>query len=1158
MPRTSLGLSLLLLLCLATGFAAGQARVVDPEPAAEPAKEAPEEAKPALPAEWAQSLPWRSIGPGNMGGRITALAVYEKDPTIWWASTASGGLLKTTNNGVTFEHQFDREQTVSIGDVAVAQSDPEIVWIGTGESNPRNSVSWGNGVYKSTDGGSTWKHMGLDDSFQIGRIAIHPTDPNVVYVGALGRLWGPNDTRGLYKTSDGGATWERVFFLDEDNGVIDVQMHPTNPDTLLIAAYERRRDGFDTNDPAVRFGEKAGLYKTQDAGKTWRRITEGLPTVKLGRIGIDYYRADPQTVFMLVESEKIGKEPENAAYMGLNGENAEVGARVTSVEREGPALIAGIRKGDIIIAVDGKAVHTYQDLIVQIREHLAGDQVKVEVSRDKRSVFLDLQFATRPDPKEGERRRRSPFQGMLGGQRENIQGQQGEDEHEYGGVYKSTDGGESWERVNSLNPRPMYFSQIRVDPTDDKYVYVLGVSLYKSNDGGKTFSNDGAGRGVHVDHHALWIDPQDPRHMILGNDGGMYVTYDRMENWDHHNQVAIGQFYRVAVSPERDYKVYGGLQDNGSWGGPNRVSHDSGPGNGDWRSVGGGDGFVCQVDAKDPNLVYFESQNGGMSRRHLVTGERARIRPERPGGRRRGPSPYRFNWNTPFVLSHHNSKIYYVAGNHVFRSLDRGEGLKKISPEISATKRGTATAFAESPIDPNVLYVGTDDGALWLTEDGGHAWLALIGAEESGSEASEVSLDRQVFYSMSSDDPPATPQRRNRFGRFMERLKQSDANGDGKIQRSEMPERLAGIFDRVDKDSDGVLSMEEIQEYAESRQSRRGAARGSGEGEEGRRRDPEARADDPELSNRSIFQLGSSLLDQLPRRLWVSDIVCSRFDAKRVYVTFDGHRSDDDAPYIFVTEDQGKTWAPLHETLPRSAGSVRTIEEDRVRADTLYLGTEFGAWVSIDRGKTWGKLGNLPTVAVHEFAQHALVDDLVAGTHGRSVWVLDVKALRQVSPETSKQAVTLYEPAPAVIWRSDLRRGATRDFTGRNPAAGASIWYSLEKDTPNLKLRITELDGKLVRELQPKTEAGFHRTVWNLRRAVPEGRRSRFRRGQRVEPGKYIVALVLGEKTWSQELTVGTDPNFPDASWLQYEELEEEFFRSDEDAAEEPAEDQGV
>src|SRR5579883_221706 len=847
--------------------------------------------------EWFRSLTWRCIGPANMGGRITALAVYEADPTTYWVGTASGGLLKTTNNGVTFEHQFDHEATVSIGDVCVAPSDKSIVWVGSGEGNPRNSVSYGNGVYKSTDGGKSWRNMGLKKTFQIGRILIHPSNPDIVYVAALGRLYGPNEERGLFKTCDGGKTWEKILYINDKTGVIDLHMHPVDPETLLAAAYERQRDGYDYNDPAKKFGAGSGLYRTTDGGKSWQKITKGLPTCKLGRIGIDWYRKDPHVVFLLVESEKIGGTPHPVAGKGSNG-------------------------GTL------------------------------------------------------------PYLDRLGGQAENVQDKQGPNGFEYGGVFKSTDGGRSWTRLNSLNPRPMYFSQIRVDPNDDNYVYVLGISLHRSRDGGRTF-DDEAGHGAHGDHHALWIDPLDGRHMILGGDGGYYVTYDRTANWDRLNHMAIAQFYHVAVDTRRDYRVFGGLQDNGTWGGPSRTHSLTGPINEDWVRIGGGDGFRCAVDPTDPDLVYSTAQWGALRRSNLRTGETESIRP--PNARR-----YRFNWNTPFLLSHHNSHIFYCAGNVVFRSLDRGNDLRVISPDITATERGSAAALAESPRNPEVLYVGSDDGYLWVTRDGGKEW--------------------------------------------------------------------SNITKNVG----------------------------------------------------------------LPGLRWVASIEPSRFEEGRAYAVFDGHRSDDNEPYVYVTEDYGKTWKSLRGNLPW--GSTRVLREDIDNSDLLYLGTEFGAWCSLDRGQMWKSLNtNLPTVAIHDFAIHPTAGEIIAATHGRSLWILDVTALRQLTPQALKADARLYRPATAVRQRMEPSRGQTnRRFAGENPPQGAVIWYSLGKKASKASLKVVDIEGQLVRELKADTQPGLHKIVWNLAHARPRPSRNRSvpEAARPVAPGSYLVVLTVDGREYRQALRV--------------------------------------
>jgi photosystem II stability/assembly factor-like uncharacterized protein len=1002
--------------------------------------------------EWLKALNWRCIGPASMGGRITAISVFENDPCTYFIGTASGGLLKTVNNGVTFEHQFDHEATVSIGDVCVAPSDRNIVWVGTGEANPRNSVSYGDGVYKSTDGGKTWKNMGLKKSFQIGRIAIHPKNPNIVYVGALGRLYGPHEERGLFKTTDGGVSWQKVLYTDDKTGVIDIRMHPSDPETLLVAMYERRRDEFDTHrgepppadgydnyDPIKKWGPGSALYKTTDGGKTFRKLSKGLPTCHLGRIGLDYYRKDPNIVFAIIDTEKIGMGLAATAdnvYLGVVGEDADAGMRVTQIVAGSPAAQAGIKTGDVIVKVDKKPVPSFGQLSQLVRVHKAGDKLAVDLTREGKSQEVLVTLKNQPAGTQpaglfgGSKNRPNSF--MYGGQRENLQDKQGPDSFQYGGIYKSIDGGESWTRINSLNPRPMYFSQIRVDPSDDKFLVVLGISLYRSSDGGKTFQPDG-GQGVHPDQHALWIDPKDGRHMIVGCDGGFYATYDRMANWDFLNHLAIGQFYHVAVDNRKPYRVYGGLQDNGSWAGPSRSLSGTGPVNADWVLLGGGDGFACQVDAGDPDLVYWEFQDGNMFRRNLRTGEMTMLRPkalEEGPPRMNWSAPflvplghlplvplmptlvkpdtrYRFNWNTPLILSSHNSHIFYCAGNYVFRSLKQGSDLRPISPEITRTKRGSATVLAESPRNSDVLYVGTDDGALWVTRDGGVHWASI--AEKVG----------------------------------------------------------------------------------------------------------------------------------LPGPRWVASIEPSRFIEGRAYVVFDAHRSDDDEPYVYVTEDYGQTWKSLRANLP--SGSSRVLREDVENSSLLFLGTEFATWVSLNRGVSWTKLNNnLPTVAVHDLAIHPSAGEMVAATHGRSLWVLDITPLRQMNAEVLKEKAHLYQPNTAIRWRSEPDRDSpygvgARRFSGQNPPPGAQIYFSLTEKPQKITLKVVDIAGKTVQEFIPKPEPGLYRVDWNLLRTGPRPVGSAPRRqfgippARPVDAGMYRVILTADGRELTQTLRVEPDPTVPTA-----------------------------
>ena len=1044
-----------------------------------------------LPDAWAQATHWRSIGPTTMGGRIIALAVYEAEPSTWWAATASGGLVKTTNNGVTFEHQFDHEAVVSIGHVAVSQSNKDIVWVGTGEANPRNSVSYGNGVYKSTDGGKTWAHMGLDKTFQTGRIAIHPTNPDIVYVGALGRLYGPNEERGLYKTTDGGKTWNKVLYVDDQTGVVDIDMHPTDPDTLMVATYERARDGFDTNDPAKRWGPGGGIWKTTDGGVNWMRIKTGLPSCQIGRVGIDYYRKDPNVLMAIVESEMIAKQPDDAAYHGAQLATADAGVKIATVERSRggargnrrgggrggdqtedaeqqkkpeptPAAKAGLKKDDVILAVGGKRVNSEQQFERECRQYRAGDEVVLSIVRDRKDLEVTIKFGKYP------KGARSPFVGTLGGQSGGSPDLQGENGHEYGGIYKSTDGGDSWTRINTLNPRPMYYSQIRIDPSNSDNIMVLGTSLYRSTDGGKTFDR-GAGSGMHVDHHAEWIDPNNGDHIIHGCDGGIYVTWDAGKNWDHLNHVAIGQFYHVGVSSDRNYRVYGGLQDNGSWGGPSRTA-GTGARNTDWVRVGGGDGFRCLVDPDDPNVVYSQSQNGPPSWRNLKNSERGSLRSRGGRGER-----VRFNWETPYILSAHNSKIVYTAGNKVFKSLNRGRNMEAISDNITNTDRGSATALAESPKDDDIVYVGTDDGALWATHDGGASWFDCF---EVAPEAPAV--EAPIGEDATGQEPPRGPN--------------------------------AGV----------------------------------------------AAVADPTAAR--------PIRDLVPGPRWVSELVASKFDAKRAYVTLDGHRSDDDAAYALMTEDGGKSWRSLTGDLPENAGSTRTIAEDPVNEDVLYLGTEFQAFVSLDRGEHWTRLnGDLPTVAVHAFAIHVPSGEIVAGTHGRSLWITSVNELRQMTKEVLAKDVHFYEPVAAVIWRGGLSTGDTnRRFAGENPRDGAQFAYHLKKAARSVKLEILDSSGKAVRELNVKKEKGLHRVTWNLRGPVdiPEGASERARQwymsrgGSRVGPGTYTARLTVDGEQLVRKVKVEIDPDHPDPSWIANEDaaaLQEFLEELERDEAEQRA-----
>lgn len=653
---------------------------------------------------------FRSIGPASMGGRIDDIAAVEADPSTIYVGLATGGVWKTTNNGTTWSPIFDAYTVCSVGALAVDQKNPDVVWVGTGEANNRQSSSFGDGIYKSTDGGKTFKNVGLKDTQSIARIVIDPKNSDVVYVAAIGHLFGPNPERGVYKTVDGGKTWNLIKAVDADTGFTDIAIDPGDPKVLYAASYQRRRVpwGFNGGGPG------SGLWKTTDAGKTWTRVAgNGFPEGFLGRIGIAVSRSRPNVLYAQIEV----------------GASAGTGGNVTADGKEAqPGTFSGFggRRGDV----------------------------------------QPGQAPPPPDPKRS-------------------------------GVWRSDDRGRTWKVVSNNNDRPMYYSQIRVDPTNDQVVYTMGAPFHKSVDGGRTFKV--VGGIAHSDHHAMWIDPKNPKHLIIGNDGGLDVSYDQAETWEFVNTLPVGQFYAVSADMRKPYFVYGGLQDNGTWGGPSAVRGVQGITNAEWFRVGGGDGFYTQADPSDWSTIYVESQDGNVQRLDLRSGRPANIRPRaasRPGQGQRGqpageeqpgqlaalaaqfgfgsqranivPAPpegtqYRFFWNTPILLSPHNPRTVYIGANQLFRSFDRGDtyvGSPDLTKGISrfvrpimgvagdapmASKHDGAGAFSsivtisESPVVPGIIWAGTNDGNVQVTRDGGATWKNVADAVPGVPKETHVS-----------------------------------------------------------------------------------------------------------------------------------------------------------------------------------------------------------------------------------------------------------------------------------------------------------------------------------------------------------------------------------------------------------------------------------
>ncbi len=872
--------------------------------------------------------------------------------------------------------------------------------------------------------------MGLEDSQSIARIVIDPKDPNIVYVAVLGHLFGPNKERGVYKTTDGGKTWNNVKFIDEDTGFTDIVMDPSESKTLYAASYQRRRTSWGFNGS----GPGSGIWKTTDAGKTWAKLQgNGLPEGLLGRIGIDVSRSNPNVVYAQME---VG------ASAGTGGDEPNPGGGGPPGATPTPAASPGASPG-------------------------AGANPAASPT------------PAVPDPKKS-------------------------------GVWRSDDKGKTWRVVSTCfnaancneNNRPMYYSQIRVDPSNSENVFVGGLNFSRSTDGGKTFKSLQPGI-AHSDHHACWIDPKNGKHILIGNDGGLDVTYDQGDTWEFINTIPAAQFYAVAARMRKPYYVYGGLQDNGSWGGPSQTRSGAGITNADWFRTGGGDGFYSQADPTDPNILYSESQNGAMSRTDLRTGRSQSIRPRvavrRGGGGGRGqggggggggagrggdapaanpaatdpqaaiqaiiaaggfgggganfatsnvvPPPaendqYRFYWNTPLVISPHNPRLLYAGANRLFKSLDRGDtwtstidltkhidrntlsimGVAGKDPMASKndgyTSYGYVVTVAESPIVPGILWVGTDDGNVQVSRDSGATW-------------------------------------------------------------TNVAKNVPGIGDTYH----------------------------------------------------------------------ISRVEPSHYDAGTCYLAVDGHRSDDLKPYVFVTRDYGSTWTSVVGNLP-AVGNVNVIREDPRNKDLLYAGTEFGLFISLNGGKEWKQfMSGMPRIRVDDILVHPRDNDLIIGTHGRGIYILDdVSALQQLTTKVMDADAFLFDVRPGIQWFNDVRlgryTGGAKNYRGNNPQPGTAISYYL-KSAPagDVKITISDYSGKVIRTIAGTKEAGLNRMQWNVRGDPPArpanlppgfggggggggggGFGGFFNIGPVIEPGTYAVKLSLNGKDYTTKVVVEADP----------------------------------
>jgi photosystem II stability/assembly factor-like uncharacterized protein len=879
----------------------------------------------AIQPEVLNGLKLRAIGPALTSGRVVGFAVHPQNRNHYYAAAASGGVWKTTNGGTTWIPIFDEQGSYSIGTVLLDPAHPQVVWVGTGENNSQRSVGYGDGVYRSDDGGKTWKNVGLKTSEHIGKILIHPGNSDIVYVAAQGPLWGPGGERGLFKTTDGGKTWKNVLAISPNTGVTDVVLDPRNPDVLVAASYQRRRHVW----TLINGGPESALYKSFDGGSTWTKLNSGLPTGDLGRIGLALAASNPDVLYAIIEAS------------------------------------------------------------------------------DKK-----------------------------------------------GGIFRSADLGATWERRNEFDQQAQYYAHLAVDPHNSDRVFVMGVHIQVSSDGGKTLTRLSE-RFKHVDSHTIWMDPRDPDFYRVGCDGGIYESHDRGANWRFIDNLPITQFYDVAVDDGAPfYHVYGGTQDNNTLGGPARTRSIHGVLNSDWFVTQGGDGFQSRVDPGDPYTVYSEAQYGDLVRFDRRTGEKVGIQPV-PG---KDEPPLRWNWDSPLLISPHSHTRLYFAANKLFRSDDRGDSWKTISPDltrqldrnqlavmnkvwnadavaknVSTSFYGNIVALAESPKHEGLLYAGTDDGLVQVTEDGGQSWR------------------------------------------------------------------------KIDKFPD------------------------------------------------------------VPERTYVSRLLASRHAAQSVYASFDNHKNADFAPYVLKSVDAGKNWTSIKGDLPAN-GPVLAIAEDREQANLLFAGTEFGLYFSIDGGSKWVRLkSGLPTIAVRDLALQGQMDDLVVGTFGRGMYVLDdYSPLRALTPDFLARPAALLPIRKAVLYIPERPLGLRgKGFQGEafyaaeNPPYGATISYYLketiqtlkekrheaekeaakkeirtpypthaelraeaEEEPPSILLTITDSSGREVRTIAGPVTKGLHRVTWDLRQPAPtlprpgrpqEAAEDPFQEppaGPLVMPGSYRVKMA--------------------------------------------------
>ncbi len=789
-------------------------------------------------------IAFRNIGPTIMSGRVSDLDVNNDDPTEFYVAYASGGVWHTTNNGQSFTPIFDNTDVLTVGDIAVNWGSPRTIWVGTGEVNSSRSSYSGIGIYKSRDNGKNWEYLGLPESHHIGKIQLHPANPDIAWVAALGHLYSPNKDRGVYKTTDGGRNWKLTLFINDNTGAVDLDINPTNPNELYAAMWNRSRRAWKFEES----GKTSGIYKSSDGGETWKLITgagSGFVNDRVGRIGIAVYPKDPSVIWAVVDNNNLKPDTSTKKTDTLYKKED-----FRDISKE---AFAGL-KNNLLDTFLRKNGFPRKYTAKNVKEMVAEDKVKPT------SLWEYL------DTDDG-------FQnaGIFGCE-----------------IYKSTDGGMSWKKTNTkdiniFSTYGYYFAKIYTSHTNPDLVYTLGIYALVSDDGGKTFRTMDKGN-VHADHHALWVNPKKDVHLINGNDGGVNITYDTGRVWFKANTPPLGQYYAITVDDAKPYNVYGGLQDNGSWWGPSNHKEDIGwidNGQYAYRPINGGDGMQAQVDTRDNATVYSGSQFGFYGRYNKERrGSQKFLRPQHELGEK----PLRFNWQTPILLSKHNQDVFYIGGNRLYRSLNKGDTLIAMSADLTKGKvtgnvpYGTITTLAESPLRFGLVYAGTDDGNIHLTKDGGYSWEQL------------------------NETTAAAP-------------KKGKSVPSTKLQTNS---------------------------------------------------------------------------------LWVSRVAPSQHAEGRIYVTLNGYRFDNFLPYVYVSEDYGVSWKQIGNDLP--AEPVNVIREDPKDPNILYIGTDGGLYVSLNRGSSFmmWNAGLPKSVPIHDIAIQQRENEIILGTHGRSLYVAKLDEIQKM------------------------------------------------------------------------------------------------------------------------------------------------------------------